>query len=75
MLSTIRFLWNATSGHRFRPWRSEYLKWRVETYSGMKADNITGADMLWFTWREKWNLINFLKWAGSLERQSIPKKQ
>ncbi|HEV2462858.1 MAG TPA: hypothetical protein VGT04_03565 [Acidobacteriaceae bacterium] len=41
----------------------------------MKADNITGADMLRFTWREKWNLINFLKWAGSLERQSIPKKQ
>lgn len=70
MISAIRFLWNATSGHRLRPWRSEYLKWRVETYSGMKAENITALDMLRFTWREKWNLLNFLKWAGTLEKQS-----
>lgn len=70
MISAIRFLWNATSGHRLRPWRSEYLKWRVETYSGMKAEKITGMDMLRFTWCEKWNLLNFLKWAGTLEKHS-----
>ena len=75
MISVIRFLWNATRGHRLRPWRSEYLKWRIETYSGMKAEKITGPDMLRFTWREKWNLIGFLRWAGSLERQSITGKQ
>lgn len=70
MISTIRFLWNATNGHRLRPWRSEYLKWRVETYSGMKAESITAADMARFTWREKWNLARFLKWAAALEKQS-----
>lgn len=75
MISVIRFLWNATSGHRLRPWRSEYLKWRIETYSGMKSENITGIDMLRFTWREKWNLMTFLKWTGSLERHSITRKQ
>ena len=37
---SIRFLWNATRGHRLTPWRSEYLKWRIETYSGRKADTI-----------------------------------
>ncbi len=70
MSSAIRFWWAATSGSRLRPWRSEYLKWRVETYSGMKAENITALDMLRFFWRERWNLISFLGWAGSLEKRA-----
>lgn len=70
VISTIRFLWNATSGSRLRPWRSQYLKWRIETYSGMKADSITLVDILQFTWREKRNLVHFLKWAGKLEREA-----
>ena len=28
------FLWRATRGHRLQPWRSPYLRWRVETYTG-----------------------------------------
>jgi hypothetical protein len=71
MISAIRFLWNATSGHRLRPWRSEYLKWRIETYSGMKAESITPLDMLQFVWRERWNLLHFLKWTGDLHKQAI----
>jgi hypothetical protein len=68
MLSAIRFLWNATRGHRLQPWRSEYLKWRIETYSGMKAEEITPRDMARFVWREKWQLMHFLKWTGDLEK-------
>ncbi|MGC2164361.1 MAG: hypothetical protein WA634_20870 [Silvibacterium sp.] len=71
MIPAIRFFWKATSGHRLRPWRSEYLKWRMETYSGMKAESITPLDMLRFAWREKWNLLSFLKWAGNLEKQAV----
>ena len=71
MISAMRFLWNATRGSRLRPWRSEYLKWRMETYSGMKADSITGRDMVRFTWREKWNLLHFLRWAESLEKKAM----
>ena len=41
MLAPLRFIWNATRGHRLAPWRSEYLKWRVETYSGKKAETLT----------------------------------
>ncbi|MGH9586361.1 MAG: hypothetical protein ACRD3F_05380 [Acidobacteriaceae bacterium] len=70
MISAIRFFWTATSGSRLRPWRSEYLKWRIETYSGMKAEKITALDMLRFTWRERWNLMSFLRWAGSLEKKA-----
>jgi hypothetical protein len=27
-------------GHRLAPWRSPYLRWRMETYSGLKMDKI-----------------------------------
>src|SRR6266446_6098144 len=32
----LRFLWNATRGNRLRPWRSPYLRWRLETYADQK---------------------------------------
>lgn len=70
MIAAIRFLWSATRGCRLRPWRSEYLKWRMETYSGVKAENVTAMGMLGFAWREKWNLLSFLRWAGKLEKQA-----
>lgn len=68
VLSLMRFLWNATRGHRLKPWRSEYIKWRIETYSGIKADEIKAGDMLRFVWREKWNLLHFLRWTGEIEK-------
>jgi hypothetical protein len=59
----IRFLWNATRGHRLAPWRSEYLKWRIETYSGRKADTI-GFGFFWlFLWKQKGPLLRFLGWT------------
>jgi hypothetical protein len=54
-----------------QPWRSEYLKWRIETYSGMKAEEIKAQDMVRFLWREKWNLLRFLKWTGEVEKAGI----
>jgi hypothetical protein len=70
MIAPLRFLWNATRGHRLQPWKSEYIKWRMETYSGMKADQITGGDMFRFVWREKSQLLRFLRWTGEVERYS-----
>lgn len=67
MFASLRFVWNATSGHRLRPWRSEYVKWRIETYSGMKADELRARDILAFAWREKGNLIRFLRWTDRME--------
>ena len=67
MLASLRFLWNATRGHRLRPWRSEYLKWRIETYSGKKAESLQTKDVLSFVWNEKWNLLRFLHWTDEME--------
>ncbi len=68
MIAALRFMWNATRGSRMQPWRSEYLKWRIETYSGMKAEEITPRDMVRFVWGERWNLLRFLKWTGEVEK-------
>jgi hypothetical protein len=69
VLAPLRFLWNATRGHRLTPWRSEYLKWRVETYSGKKAETLTAGDIFEFMWSSKWELLSFLLWTGRLENE------
>jgi hypothetical protein len=68
MLAIFRFLWNATRGHRLAPWRSEYLRWRVETYSGKKAETLTSMDVLSFLWSSRWELLSYLAWIGRLHR-------
>ncbi len=67
MGSAMRFLWNATRGHRLRPWRSDYLRWRIETYSGREANTIDAREFFRFVWQEKGQLIRFLHWAGRLD--------
>ena len=69
MLAPIRFLWYATRGHRLAPWRSEYLKWRIETYSGKKAESLRGRDVLRFAWESRWELLEFLGWTGRIDRE------
>jgi hypothetical protein len=70
LLEPIRFIWNATRGHRLRPWRSPYLRWRVETFSGKKADSLTSKSVMSFLWEARWELIEFLVWTGSMEREA-----
>jgi hypothetical protein len=69
----IRFLWNATRGHRLAPWRSPYLLWRIETYTGVKMQQIGILEFWEFAWRERGNLWRFLKWTAEMERYAHPK--
>lgn len=59
----LRFLWIATRGYRLRPWNSPYLRWRVETYSGVPADSITRESFLRFIWSERRSLWQYLCWV------------
>jgi hypothetical protein len=67
MLAAVRFLWNATRGSRLAPWQSPYIRWRIETYSGQKAETLTARDVLSFIWRERWNVVRFLRWTAEIE--------
>jgi hypothetical protein len=63
----LRFLWRATRGYRLRPWRSPYLRWRMETYWGTPAEEISFADFWRFAWRQRRELMRFLKWVERME--------
>ena len=64
----LRFLWNATRGHRLTPWRSPYLKWRIETYTGLKMNKIGFLEFWGFVWRERNDLLRFLQWTSEMDR-------
>ena len=73
MWHILRFLWNATRGHRLAPWRSPYLLWRIETYCGVKMTQIGFLEFWGFLWRERKQLGHFLVWTGEMERYARPK--
>lgn len=62
----LRFLWRASRGYRLRPWRSPYLRWRMETYWGTPAEEIGFSDFWEFVWRHRAELARFLGWAGRM---------
>lgn len=70
MFAPVRFIWNATRGHRLAPWRSEYLRWRVETYSGLWAEKLEAKDIFGFVWKSRWELLAFLAWIGRVDREA-----
>jgi len=59
-------VWRLSRGYRLRPWASPYLRWRIETYQGVHADQITFG-MFWaFVWRERRELLRYLRWADRM---------
>jgi len=66
MIETVRFVWNATKGHRLAPWRSPYLRWRAETYSGKRADTLKLADFWHLLCSEKRQFLRFLGWIREM---------
>ena len=73
MRELLRFFWNSTRGHRFAPWRSPYLRWRMETYSGLKMDKIGFVEFWGFMLRERKQLRHFLKWTSEMDNYARPK--
>ena len=62
----IGILWRLAKGYRLRPWASPYLRWRIETYSGLHAERITFATFWRYVWSSRRDLIRYLGWAGRM---------
>jgi len=62
----VIFLWNATRGHRLRPWRSDYLKWRLETFTGKHAEQVGAKDFWQFLWGERRQVLRFVRWLAEM---------
>ena len=60
-------IWAMTKGHRLRPWRSPYLRWRMETYLGRPAEEITFREFWSISWRLRRDLWRFLHWADRIQ--------
>ena len=63
----MRFFWVATRGYRLRPWRSPYLRWRVETYSGKPAGTLRLADFTSLMASERHQFLRFFRWIGEMD--------
>jgi hypothetical protein len=60
----LRLFWQLTRGYRLRPWRSPYLRWRIETYWGWPAAGI-GFRQFWaFVWQQRRELARYARWAA-----------
>ena len=66
MVEAVRFLWTATRGHRLRPWRSKYLKWRLETFTGKHAEDVKAGDFWRFLVAERRQLVRFAAWLAEM---------
>jgi hypothetical protein len=62
----ISFFWAVSRGNRFTPWRSPYLRWRIETYTGIPAHNVNFYPFWTFLWREKRSLLRYLFWVNRM---------
>ena len=73
-LAPIRFLRYALRGYWLRPWRSPYLRWRMETYSGIPAETIDARIFWKFMSAEKGRLFHFLRWTAEMDVYAGPHK-
>ncbi len=66
ILSAVWFWWRGCKGYRLRPWRSPYLRWRMETYSGKPAGTLRLQDFWVLAMAERGQIGNYLRWVGEL---------
>lgn len=64
----LLFLWRATRGYRLTPWKSPYLLWRIETFTGRKSSEIGFAEFAGFAWTYRDDLIRYLRWASRMQQ-------
>ncbi|HZU26477.1 MAG TPA: hypothetical protein VFA04_13205 [Bryobacteraceae bacterium] len=62
----LGFLWRATKGYRLRPWKSPYLRWRLETYQGVPAASIGFREFWSLVWKLRRDLLRFARWADRI---------
>jgi hypothetical protein len=68
VFGALRYYWIAAKGYRFRPWRSPYIRWRMETFFGAEAGDGSARDFFRLMWRERKRLERFLEWSNDRRR-------
>ncbi len=69
MLSAARYYWIAAKGYRLRPWKSPYLRWRLETFLGPEAAGLDAKKFFGLLWKYRAQMRSFLHWAEERRRE------
>jgi hypothetical protein len=64
MLNALRYYWITSKGYRFCPWKSPYIRWRLETFFGHEADGLDAQKFFALLWRERARMERFLAWVA-----------
>jgi hypothetical protein len=73
MLKMFRYYWMSAKGYRLAPWKSPYLRWRLETFLGPEAAGMNAGKFLHLAWKYRAEMERFLEWAD--ERKKAQRRQ
>ena len=68
MLNALQYYWVAARGYRLHPWDSPYLRWRLETFLGKEAEDLSSSQFLKILWKYRHQMQNFVDWAAERRR-------
>jgi hypothetical protein len=68
MLNALRYYWIMSKGHRLTPWRSPYIRWRMETFFGQEAADLDARNFFALMWRARARMERFLEWVAVRRR-------
>ena len=75
MFRALRYYWVTAKGYRLQPWKSPYLRWRLETFFGKDAANLDARGTLKLLWRERARLTRFLNWVAARQRAQSARRK
>ena len=58
----------AARGYRLHPWDSPYMRWRLETFLGKEAENLSAAQFMKVLWKYRHQMQSFVDWAAERRR-------
>jgi len=70
MLNALRYYWIISKGHRLRPWTSPYIQWRLETFFGKDAANVSAGKFFALLWSNRARMERFLEWVAEARKRS-----
>lgn len=69
MLNALRYYWIVAKGYRLAPWKSPYLRWRMETFFGSAAADLDAGKFFRLMWTERERMRRFLAWVAERRRE------
>lgn len=70
MLNALHYYWIISKGYRLCPWKSPYIRWRLETFFGHEAAALDARKFISLLWRERARMERFLEWVATRRKSS-----